>query len=94
MNNTATIHVLPGAPGVFCVRVGDGSGATHHEVMVSERLMDRLGLPRLEPHRLVEETFRFLLEREPASSILGEFSLDVVSDYFPEYEDEIRVRLM
>ena len=92
--NTTTIHVLPSAPGVFCVHIGDGPGATRHEVRVPERLMDRLDLPRLEPHRLVEETFRFLLEREPATSILPEFSLDVVSRYFPEYEDEIRIRLM
>ena len=91
---TATIHVLPSSPGVFCVRIGDGEGATHHEVTVPERVLDAIGLPRLEPHLLVEETFKFLLEREPATSILREFSLDVVSKYFPEYEDEIRVRLM
>lgn len=92
--NTATIHVLPSAPGVFCVHIGDGDDATHHEVRVPERVLDSIGLPRLEPHELVEETFKFLLEREPATSILREFSLDVVSQYFPEYEDEIRVRLM
>lgn len=92
--NVTTIHVLPTSPGNFCVHVGDGPDATHHEVRVPERLMDALGLPRLEPHELVEETFRFLLEREPATSILREFSLDVVSRYFPEYEDEIRIRLM
>ena len=92
--NTATIHVLPAAPGVFCVHVGDGEEATHHEVRVPERVLDTIGLPRLEPHELVEETFKFLLEREPATSIMREFSLDDVCRYFPEYEDEIRVRLM
>ena len=42
---------------------------------------------------LVEETFRFLLEREPVSSILSSFDLTVVARYFPEYPAEIRRRL-
>jgi hypothetical protein len=89
-----SIHVLPNKPGHFRVDVTRGEEATHHDVFVPERLMDKLDLPRLEPFELVEETFRFLLEREPATSIMREFSLDVVSRYFPEYEDEIRQRLM
>ena len=35
----------------------------------------------------------FLLEREPATSIMRQFSLDVIPRYFPEYRDEIRRRL-
>jgi hypothetical protein len=43
--------------------------------------------------RLVHETFAFLLEREPRSSILARFDLPVVARYFPEYPAEIRRRL-
>lgn len=43
--------------------------------------------------RIVRASFEFLLEREPASSILPEFSLDVIGRYFPEYEDELPRRL-
>jgi hypothetical protein len=43
--------------------------------------------------RLVSETFAFLLEREPVSSILSSFDLTVVTRYFPEYPTEIRLRL-
>jgi hypothetical protein len=43
--------------------------------------------------RLVAETFRFLLEREPVTSILSTFDLTVVARYFPEYPAEIRCRL-
>jgi len=42
---------------------------------------------------LVRESFAFLLEREPATSILREFELTVIGRYFPEYEREIRRRL-
>jgi hypothetical protein len=35
----------------------------------------------------------FLLEREPPTSILSEFSLDVIPRYFGEYDAELRRRL-
>jgi hypothetical protein len=34
---------------------------------------------------LLEASFEFLLEREPASSILARFALPVIERYFPEY---------
>jgi hypothetical protein len=43
--------------------------------------------------RLVQETMRFLLEREPATSILPEFSLDDVPRFFPEFHEQLRRRL-
>ena len=42
---------------------------------------------------LVRESFAFLLEREPAGSILQRFDLTVIKRYFPEYPREIRRRL-
>jgi hypothetical protein len=39
---------------------------------------------------LVRASFAFLLDREPASSILPKFSLDVIPRYFPEYRREIQ----
>ena len=39
---------------------------------------------------LVRESFVFLLEREPPSSILKTFDLSVISRYFPEYAGEMR----
>ncbi|MFQ6117921.1 MAG: hypothetical protein ACE5LQ_06610, partial [Candidatus Bipolaricaulia bacterium] len=45
------------------------------------------------PERLVEQSFRFLLEREPKEAILKRFDLTVISRYFPEYEEEIARRL-
>lgn len=41
---------------------------------------------------LVRESFVFLLEREPATSILRDFSLEVIGRYFPEYPSAIRRR--
>ena len=52
-----------------------------------------LGCGHIAPGELVRASFEFLLEHEPASSILRKFSLDVISQYFPGYPAEIRARL-
>jgi hypothetical protein len=41
------------------------------------------------PTKLVEGSFRFLLEREPKDMILRTFDLKIISHYFPEYERKI-----
>jgi len=78
------ISITPMSERTFEVAI-DGAG--RHVVTVPERF----GGADLE--RVVRESFEFLLEREPPSSILPEFSLDVIGRYFPEYEDELARRL-
>ena len=80
-------------PREFRVVVGDGEDETNHHVTVPERLSEDLGVGEDGLERVVRESFEFLLEREPASSIMPEFSLDVISRYFPEYEQELPRRL-
>lgn len=58
-----------------------------------DRLIEELGLPEDYLEGVVRESFEFLLEREPASSIMSEFSLDVIPAYFPEYREELPKRL-
>lgn len=76
----------------FRVCVDDGASRTSHFVTVSADEQARYGAGA-NARRLVEESFRFLLEREPAASILPRFALSVIERYFPEYPDEIRRRL-
>lgn len=78
----------------FQVLVRQGDKETSHRVTVPDRFAEELGLGGGQDlERLVRESFRFLLEREPASSILGQFSLNQISHYFPEYPRELRRRL-
>ncbi|MBA3585221.1 MAG: hypothetical protein H0W36_11970 [Gemmatimonadetes bacterium] len=77
----------------FEVGVRDEDHQTSHRVSVPESLIKELELPEDDLERVVRESFDFLLEREPASSIMSEFSLDVISRYFPEYPQELRQRL-
>lgn len=73
--------------------VTDGEVETRHTVSVPDTLVHDLGLPEVDVQTLVTESFGFLLEREPPTSILREFALGTISDYFPEYPAEMRRRL-
>lgn len=78
-----------GAEWIVTVR---GSVITHHRVRVTNADLARFA----EGHsadELLKESFRFLLERESNTSILASFDLPLISNYFPEYEQEIRARL-
>jgi len=57
---------------------------TSHEVTVTPDDIARYA-PGSTPERLLHASFEFLLEREPASSILSRFALPVIERYFPEY---------
>jgi hypothetical protein len=89
----ADISITPVAPRVFRVEVREGQGATTHQVTVPERLGETLELREDDLGRVVLESFRFLLEREPATSILRQFSLGDIARYFPEYPSELARRL-
>lgn len=88
----ADMTITSEGPREFEVRVRGGDGETSHRVTVPEYLIQELGVSEEDLESLVRESFEFLLEREPASSILPEFSLRVISDYFPEYPQEMSRR--
>ncbi len=75
----------------FAVTV-QGSVVTHHRVRATKADLERFAEGR-PPEELLEESFRFLLEREPNTSILTSFDLPLIGRYFSEYEQEIRARL-
>ena len=87
------ISITPMGPRQFGVQVREGEAQTSHQVTVPDSLIDDLQLPENDLERVVRESFLFLLDREPASSILPEFSLNEISRYFPEYTDELTARL-
>ena len=89
----ANVTIASTGPREFKVEVRDAGQETSHRVTVPESLIEELELSEEDHERVVRESFDFLLEREPPSSIMSDFSLDVVSGYFPEYPDELRRRL-
>jgi hypothetical protein len=80
----ADIRVTPTGNREFEVVVDEGDRT--HRVTVPKDLVAGLGLPEDDLEGVVRESFVFLLEREPASSVMTEFSLDVIPNFFPEYK--------
>ena len=62
---------------------------TQHEVTVTDIAYQHLTSGRATKEELLDLSFKFLLKREPNTSILSKFNITVISQYFPEYESEL-----
>jgi hypothetical protein len=78
----------------FRVRVIEAGSESTHQVTLDPKDYERLAGATVDSQELIRKSFQFLLEREPKSSILSRFDLSVISRYFPEYEREIKKRLL
>ncbi len=67
------------------VRITNGAPSTHF-VEVDANYHKKLTGGKVDRAQLVEDSFEFLLSREPNTSILRSFELSVISRYFPDYE--------
>ncbi len=86
-----SVRCSPTDDGWLCA-VAIGNDGDEHEVTVDRATLDDLA-PGATPESLVEESFRFLLEREPPDAILRRFELPIIGRYLADYPDEIRRRM-
>jgi hypothetical protein len=87
------IDIQPLVDEAYGVEVTEGTTTTNHKVTVPGWLLEELGLEETPPEEVLRESFRYMLEREPSTSILQEFSLDDIAAYFPEYFEDLKERL-
>ena len=66
------------------------TSTTTHTVTVTDQSFSELSKNNVTKTQLLEFSFRFLLEREPNTSIPSSFDINVISKYFPDYRDEVR----
>ena len=66
---------------------------TTHRVRLEPDYYQKLCGGTITHEWLIIQSFKFLLEREPNTSILREFNLQDINRYFPEYEAEIASRI-
>jgi hypothetical protein len=64
----------------------EAASTTRHRVRATAADVKRFGGGAAAAEQLLEASFRFLLEREPNTSILSSFDLPVIGRYFPEYQ--------
>ena len=63
---------------------------THEVTMDKDYYMDLTENGRIIPEGFVKKSFEFLLERESKDSILRQFNISQINDFFSEYEKEIK----
>lgn len=61
------------------------NSTTIHRINLSSNVYKRLSGSKISERELIKKSFEFLLERESNQSILKEFNLEVIENYFPEY---------
>ena len=73
---------------VFKVTVAKSSKTTHTVTVTDQSLTD-LTDNNTTKTQLLEFSFNFLLDREPNTSILSSFDINVISKYFSDYKDAV-----
>jgi hypothetical protein len=68
----------------FLVTV-NAKNSTSHNVTLTDDTHQNLTNGKVSKKELIEFSFKFLLKREPNTSVLSSFELSVISGYFPEY---------
>jgi len=63
---------------------------TEHLVLLSDNFYQSITNGKITKKDLIIKSFEFLLLRESNQSILKEFNLEVINQYFPEYNNEIK----
>ena len=79
-----TISITSKDQDTFSVTV-TGSSTTTHIVTISDQIYSKLTSGKISKVTLLEKSFEFLLQREPNTSILAKFNLEVISQDFPDY---------
>ena len=63
----------------------NATNPTSHNVILTDDTHQNLTNGKVSKKELIEFSFKFLMEREPNTSILSSFELSVISTYFPDY---------
>ena len=72
----------------FLVEVSDNVKSSHN-VVISDKVYQDLTNSMISKYELLEKSFAFLLDREPNTSILTNFEIQLISNYFSDYENYI-----
>ena len=70
----------------FLVEVSDNVKSSHN-VVISDKVYQELTNSMISKYELLEKSFAFLLDREPNTSILTNFEIQIISHYFSDYSN-------
>ena len=84
-----TISIIKQNDDVFTVKITSDL-STSHAVTVTDQSLADLTNNNVTKTQLLQFSLNFLLDREPNTSILSSFDINVISRYFSDYKDEVR----
>ena len=67
--------------------------STLHKVNLNDNIYKKMTNKKISKLKLIELSFEFLLKREANTSILPAFELSIINNYFPEFENEITIKI-
>ena len=73
----------------FAVSI-ESSVNSNHLVTLNDDIHHEMTKGFKSKEELILFSFKFLLERENNTSILSNFNLEIIQNYFPEYKNEIQ----
>jgi hypothetical protein len=74
---------------IFDVSIDDGYSGSEYEVTMQKTYFELLTKKRVAPEVLIEQSFRFLIAHEPKESILRDFDISEIEEYFPDFRETI-----
>jgi len=72
----------------FSIKISNNTITTHNIILDDDDYF-KYNLKNISREKLVKASFMFLLDREPNTSILKNFNLKIINNYFPEYSKKI-----
>jgi len=74
----------------FVVTIEEKGSTTEHAVTLDDGYYQNLTDGKINREEFIKKSFEFLLKRESKESILSEFNLRVINNYFPVFEEELK----
>ena len=67
------------------------STTTQHIVKVSDKVLTEFTFNQLSKEQFLKKSFLFLLRKEPNTSIEGDFNIEEIENFFPEFRNIYKV---
>ena len=74
---------------LFKVSIKDNIETCHH-VTLKDEIFQKLTQKKITKEKLINLSFEFLLKKEKNTQILREFELQVISEYFSDYMENVK----
>ena len=74
----------------FLVRVNKQT-ETSHIVVVTDAVLEQYSHGKLTKEQLIKKSFLFLLQKEDQASILKQFYLEEINNFFPEFSNIAKI---